>query len=61
MSETPYSPTEQPGDDDWTSHAPPNQPRYAASASVPPPAPPAVPAQPAFGQPAAYGDDRLRG
>jgi hypothetical protein len=46
MSETPYSPAEQPGDDDWTSHAPGGQPRYSASASVPP-------AAPAFGQPPA--------
>jgi hypothetical protein len=53
MSETPYSPADQPGDDDWTSHAPQGQPRYAASASVPPP--PAPPAGPAFGQPPASG------
>jgi hypothetical protein len=52
MSETPYSPAEQPGDDDWTSHAPQGQPRYAASASVPPPVPPTAPA---FGQPPASG------
>jgi hypothetical protein len=52
MSETPYAPAEQPGDDDWTSHAPQGQPRYQASASVPPPAPPAGPA---FGQPPASG------
>ena len=52
MSETPYAPAEQPGDDDWTSHAPQGQPRYSASASVPPPVPPAGPA---FGQPPASG------
>jgi hypothetical protein len=56
MSETPYSPAEEPGDDDWTSPAQSSQPRYSASASVPAP-PAAPPAQPVsqFGQGSAFG------